>query len=262
MTIVWNSPKLDNLELAPNELHIWRASLNLWTEYKDILGEKLSIDEHERAEKFVFEKDKSKFIAGRYILRMLIGLYLSIPFENVQFVYGYQGKPIINPIINSKKLCFNISHSGNIAVYIFAINRSLGIDIEYTRKQYKGQSIIERWFTNREQMIYSQLSQREKQQYFYKAWTLKEAYLKGLGKGLEIPLEDIELLPDNQHDYKNNYGFKDWMEGMQWHLSTFVPFKDFLGAYAIRNEKEAYHIKWWDLADVNFWQYKLSFFKE
>ena len=153
--------------------------------------------------------------------------------------------------MNRKNLCFNLSHSRDMAVYIFALNRSLGIDLEYTEKSYKGQSIIERWFTEREQTIYSVLPEAEKESYFYRAWTMKEAYLKGLGGGLVLPLDQIELVDNSQIECCENYQFKDRLEGSNWHLSTFIPCKDFLGTYAIRNENVPYHVKQWELTDIN-----------
>ncbi len=251
MTLLCTSPELNSLEIVPDEIHIWCASLKLWEPYVNILEKKLSAHEQERANKFIFEMGKNRFIAGRYVLRMLIGSYLSMPTESVRFLYGAQGKPAIDPLINGKKLCFNLSHSREMAVYIFALNRSVGIDLEYTQKLYKGQSIIERWFTEREQTIYSGLPEGEKKSYFYRAWTMKEAYLKGFGGGLAIPLDQIELVDNNQIECSEKYQFKDQLEGSNWHLSTFIPCKDFLGTYAIRNENVPYHVKQWELTDTN-----------
>ena len=138
-----------------------------------------------------------------------------------------------------------------MAVYIFALNRSLGIDLEYTQKSYKGQSIIERWFTEREQTIYSELPEDEKESYFYRAWTMKEAYLKGLGGGLAITFRSNRTSRQHQMECGENYQFKDPLEGSNWHLSPFIPSKDFLGTYAIRNENVPYHVKQWELTDIN-----------
>ena len=242
MTVIWTTPELDSLKIASDEIHIWCASLNLRVPYVHILEKRLSFDEQQRANKFIFEKDKNRFIVGRYVLRMLIGSYLSMPAEHVQFVYGDQGKPAIDPLMNQKKLCFNLSHSKGMAVYIFALNRSLGIDLECTDKQYKCQPIIERWFTQRELTIYNELPEDQKQDYFYRAWTLKEAYLKGLGGGLSIPLDDIELV-NLQMESSENYQMKDPLEGSKWHLSPLILTNGYIGTYAIRNENVPYHVE-------------------
>ena len=42
MTLLCTSPELDSLEIVPDEIHIWCASLNLWEPYVNILEKKLS----------------------------------------------------------------------------------------------------------------------------------------------------------------------------------------------------------------------------
>lgn len=236
------------MTILPGETHIWAASLNTWAPYAHLLEGKLSCDERKKASNYLFEKDKNYYVVSRYLLRKIIGSYLNLPCEYISFGYGEYGKPFIDPLINDKSLCFNLSHSKDMVMFIFSMNRFVGIDLEYTEKGYKGGSIIDRWFTLHEQSSYHRLPKEEQKRFFYHAWTTKEAYLKGLGKGITIPLDDIELIFDREEGkFTYQYQFKNQIEGLKWNLNTFIPFSDYISSYAIRSCNIEDNVKWWDL---------------
>ena len=55
----------------------------------------LSDSENERADRFVFERDRTRFIACRAILRGIIAQNLKIGPADVVFAYGENGKPFL-----------------------------------------------------------------------------------------------------------------------------------------------------------------------
>jgi hypothetical protein len=67
-------PSPERLELAADEIHIWRAYLELAEERILLrqLEETLSADEMTRANRFFFQRDRSHFVATRGILRELL----------------------------------------------------------------------------------------------------------------------------------------------------------------------------------------------
>ncbi|NES25499.1 MAG: 4'-phosphopantetheinyl transferase, partial [Symploca sp. SIO3E6] len=67
---LWQSPP-NNLMLSEDDVHIWRAQLDLPAEQIQQLADTLSTDEQQRADRFYFDKDKKHFIAGRGFLRMI-----------------------------------------------------------------------------------------------------------------------------------------------------------------------------------------------
>ncbi|MFA9557764.1 4'-phosphopantetheinyl transferase superfamily protein [Evansella sp. AB-rgal1] len=232
--------------MEPNELHIWTANLADWSsEATDFIGI-LSNDERMKAERFLFERDRNYYVVGRYLLRKLIGSYLQLPIESKMLSYGEFGKPFIDPKINKMGLCFNLSHSKDMIVFIFTLHRSVGIDIEYTKKRYTGESIIKRWFSVRERSLYHSLSETERKEYFYLSWTAKEAFVKGTGKGIAIPFNDIELVNIMKSvggERKYHYYYQNPKERDVWEITPFVPTTNYIGSYAIQNEGRQYTLK-------------------
>ena len=71
-TIEWSSP-LVTPELARGEIHVWRASLSPDEPTLRSLASTLAGDERARAARFIFERDRDRYVAARGILRNLLG---------------------------------------------------------------------------------------------------------------------------------------------------------------------------------------------
>ena len=92
--------------LADDELHVWRASLDLFPELLHRVENTLNANEKERAGRFLVPQGRERFLAGRGILRDLLGMYLEIDPAKVELCYGPQGKPSLSSAHNSK-ICFS-----------------------------------------------------------------------------------------------------------------------------------------------------------
>src|SRR5437870_12369443 len=84
--------KLRRLNLADDDVHVWRVPLNQYTERVPGWRQVLSVDERMRADRFHFEKDRNQFIESRAALRFILGEYLNIVPQQVRFAYGTHGK--------------------------------------------------------------------------------------------------------------------------------------------------------------------------
>ena len=87
--------------------------------------------------------------------------------------------------IENAEFCFNLSHCGN---YVVASEgkRENGIDIE--ESQVHDLELAKHFFNEDE---YNKLLQQGEEHSFSRIWTLKECYIKTLGKGLSIPLNSF-----------------------------------------------------------------------
>jgi len=187
---LWQPPP-KNLVLCEDDVHVWRANLDLPAAQIQQLAQTLSTDEQERADRFYFEKDTKHFIAGRGLLRTILARYLDLEPAQLNFSYGSRGKPAVANTIG-RKLEFNLSHSRGMALYAFTRNRQIGIDLEYMRSMSDIEQLAQRFFSPRESAVISSLSPQQKQEEFFKGWTGKEAYLKATGDGL-AGLEEVEI---------------------------------------------------------------------
>jgi 4'-phosphopantetheinyl transferase len=189
----WQPP--ERVTLTTGEVHLWLASLEQPAACLDLFETTLTPDERERATRFVFAKDQRKFIAARGILRALLGHYLHVPPATLHLTANPYGKPALETPASQPALRFNLSHSHELALYAFAYERELGVDIEYMRtlppEDYA--LIARRHFTPNEYTTLAALPDKLQQQAFFNCWTRKEAYLKARGMGMSIPLESFEV---------------------------------------------------------------------
>lgn len=187
----WSSPP-SVLTLSSNEVHVWCADLDLPAYRIQQLAQNLSPDERERADRFHFERHRRRFTAARGFLRSILGRYLPIDPGRLEFSYSKRGKPTLAPASPEEHLCFNLSHSHEMALYAVTHNRSIGIDIEHIRSNRDVEQLAKRYFSPREYEVISSLHPDQRQEGFYNGWTRKEAYLKATGEGL-AGLEEVEV---------------------------------------------------------------------
>ena len=114
---------------AENEIHLWRAPLDIAPDKLNGFEALLQPDESERAARFRFPHHRARYTAARGILRSILGIHLGFPPQNLRFAYGEHGKPgLAEPV--GTRLEFNLSHSGDLAVYAVALGRRVGVDVE------------------------------------------------------------------------------------------------------------------------------------
>lgn len=178
-------------ELAENQIVIWKTLLERQASDLVKLKETLSADEHERASRFYFQRDRDHFVIARGVLRTLLGRYVNAAPSDVRFRYGAQLKPSLDA--DAPSVSFNISHTQNLAVFAFARNRRLGVDVEKIRSDFKVADIATRYFSERECRELFSLPAGQQSESFFFCWTRKEAYLKARGEGLHLPLDSFSV---------------------------------------------------------------------
>ena len=186
-------PVPTNITLLPNDVHVWRIHLDASAAQRQNLLVTLSDDEVSRANRFHFSEHRQRFIAGRGILRSILGRYLGIEPQQVLFDYEERGKPILADTLADSGLWFNLSHSQGLALCAVSYQGQIGIDLEYMRQMSDVEALAKRFFLPREYEILRSLSPDQQQEIFFRYWTCKEAYLKATGEGL-AQLEQIEIL--------------------------------------------------------------------
>jgi len=179
--------------IQSDEIHVWRWPIDISDSQLEDFWRVLSPKEREKAGKFFFEKDRMRFIAARGTLRLILGLYLNENPGQIQFDYTAFGKPILKSDSNYQKYYFNLSHSENLALFAITGNGHIGIDLEYIRYDVDIESIISRFFSEREIHMIQRYIGEKQQEVFFQFWTRKEAFLKATGKGLSFPLENCDV---------------------------------------------------------------------
>ncbi|HFA51609.1 MAG TPA: 4'-phosphopantetheinyl transferase superfamily protein [Bacteroidetes bacterium] len=236
----WTPPPAD-FKLAPSEAHLWRVGLDIPPSRQSSFWDILSDDEKQRANRFRFEKDKRRYIAGRAVLRNLLAQYLNKKPAEIHFRYGPQGKPFSE---NGLSLKFNLSNSAHLALIGFVLNDELGVDLEDAGREVETTLVAKHFFSKKETERLLALPAHQQQTAFYNCWTRKEAFIKAKGDGLSFPLDQFEvsLRPNEKAELLATYW--DEKEKEKWSLFSVAPMDGFVGALAV--EGKIKKVKYWD----------------
>jgi len=183
----------DALTLIQDEVHVWRASIDIPDEQIEELINTLSPDERKRSEKYHFRRDRQNFVAARGILRNILAGYLGTEPEKIIFSYSPYGKPFLSGPFSNRDLSFNLSHAKYLAMYAVTLKRKVGIDIEYPQQEFQWNDIVERFFSPLEKTELLALPEKNRHRAFFTYWTRKEAFLKANGTGLSTEIKDINV---------------------------------------------------------------------
>jgi 4'-phosphopantetheinyl transferase len=225
--------------LASNEVHVWRACLDVPPATLDSLLPTLSTDERTRAERFHFQSDREKFIAAHGILRAILGRYVNRAPECLSFYHGTHGKPSLTREFGGNTIRFNLSHSHGVALYAIARRREVGVDLEFVRPDLEFEQIAERFFSRRERTTLRALPTEMHQFAFFLCWTRKEAYIKAKGEGLSLPLAqfDVSLTPGQPAALLNTRPDSD--EARRWSLHELNLASGYVAALAVEGNRGA-----------------------
>jgi 4'-phosphopantetheinyl transferase len=209
-------------DLEPGAVDVWNASLD-----EDPCVEAcltlLSDDERARLERFCFEHLRRRYAIAHGFLRDVLGHYLGMDAAAIPFETGAHGKPSVP----GTEIQFNLSHSGDLAVCAVTRGRRIGVDVECIRSVAEIDAIVGRFFAAGEAERIRAAAVRERA--FFECWTRKEAYIKGVGGGLSIPLTSFDTSGP--------------VEG--WTLMDLPPFGDYVGALAVEGAIQRLEVSRW-----------------
>lgn len=218
------------LGLAIDEIHVWLAALDQPPIPLATLAATLTADERERGARFRFSEHRDRFIAGRGLLRELLGRYLDQPAAALRFEQGAHGKPALASADAGAKLHFNLSHSSDRVLYAVA-HREVGVDLERLDRSVNHAAIIEKMCTPRERAAFQTLPAERLQSAFFACWTRKEAIAKALGGGLASGLRTLEVCC--RTDARADGGASVWDgQGREWSILDLEPGSGWIGALA------------------------------
>jgi 4'-phosphopantetheinyl transferase len=160
----------------------------------------ISNEKRERMKRLLNLCDINRTLIGDLLIRFLVCQKYKISNEEIRFIYNEYGKPFVE---NFSDFHFNISHSGEWVVCGTA-NSNVGIDIEKV-SEIEALKLANEFFSDEEFYDISSMNSDEQINYFYDIWTLKESYIKTIGKGLYIPLNSFSIKKESRTliSYKN-----------------------------------------------------------
>lgn len=182
------------LGLTRGQVHLWYVSTEDakqrgWlSRYHHLL----TVDDHNRHQRFVFEKDRDQFLIARAFVRTTLSRYADIKPEEWKFQINEFGKPSIDAGADSS-IRFNLSHSDGLMICGVTVDREIGVDCENSDRKVEIEQLATRVFSQSEQEYFHSVSPARRRKTFFRLWTLKESYIKARGIGMSLPLQHFSF---------------------------------------------------------------------
>lgn len=222
--------------LKGDQVHLWKISLKADNiDIQEYFG-LLSRAEKDQTTKFYFIEDRNRFIIRRGVLRVLLSRYLNNSPEFIIFELGEFNKPQLAIAGNDAKINFNLSFSKNLALIGVTLAKNIGVDIEFMENKKDLEAISKRYFSTGEIQELSRLPKDKFLEGFYNCWTRKEAFIKGVGQGLQFPLDKfvVSLIPGEPTrllQVEDNL-----QEPSKWTIVSIFPASGFAAAVAVEGK--------------------------
>ncbi|MEY4641712.1 MAG: hypothetical protein RLZZ227_1706 [Pseudomonadota bacterium] len=180
---------------AENSVQLWLAPLaqsydeSVLADYEALLD----VDERARWLRFYYPIHRQRFLVGRAFMRRVLADSLghSDP-ASLQFIRMKHGKPELGGV-HAGTLHFNLSHTDSMLVLAVSHRHAVGVDVEAVTRKVELLALAQRYFTTQEYTAMLDMDPAAQRERFFTLWTLKEAWLKGRGLGLQIPLDDFSF---------------------------------------------------------------------
>ncbi len=227
----------DIFRLFLDSIQLWYVDVcQLSASFYQRLFDSLSPDERERAASFKFEEDQYIFVIARGILRHLLAAYLKQSPSDIDFTYNAYGKPFLKQPKQDNPIYFNLSHSNDMVVYAFSLEKFIGIDIEYMKVDIVEPGVVQQVLSEKEQKVFYRKPIEKQPLSFFRIWVCKESLIKALGHGfsysplkieLDISKDPISLSKEEQ----------DKLFAQKWLLKEFSLTYGYVGAVALKTKQ-------------------------
>lgn len=172
-------PGLCVLDVRPG-VEVWLCRLDFDGYELREFRSALSPEELERAATYGSERLRNLYVGRRGVLRTLLSRLVLKPPESITL----REEPGRKPALATGDLRFNLSFSGDHALYAFSRAWNVGVDLEAVAPCFPMAGVARDHFTAAERNLLDEAGAPDRARVFFTFWTRKEACAKALGIGL------------------------------------------------------------------------------
>jgi len=244
------------VSLTTRDVHVWRVPLDLDADRVRDYANVLSHEEQARADRYRIESKRTEFIVTRGLLRRAIACMLQTDdtetyARGLTFLFGAHGKPSIAQPASAATIRCNVSHTRGLALVAVTRGLDVGIDVEHVGRVKDYLALGRRYFSETEYAELAGLPDGQQQRAFFRCWTRKEAYLKAIGSGITLGLDqfDVSLAPNEPAQLRQTRHDPD--EVKRWSMMD-VPLGDreYVGAMVVAGDVDVTSVCWWAVGEV------------
>jgi 4'-phosphopantetheinyl transferase len=194
----------------------------------------LDREEIARAGRYRFSADRDVYTAAHALLRCMLSEATGLSTKVWRYVVGEFGKPELAADLAGSSLRFNISHTNGMVACALARDE-VGVDIERLQRRIDI-SLAQHFFAPEEVRLLNSVPPDQQVEAFIRLWSLKEAFIKATGEGLQRPLDSFSFSLDPVHitfHYQRN-NRSSYENEAKWQFWEWRPANEFAVALAIR----------------------------
>jgi len=153
--------------------------------------------------------DQERFLAARILLRFMLSAHTGVSPEDWRFESDEHGRPHITAPTSHRRIRFSITHTSGLVACAVTGRGDVGVDAEAHDRESRTVDVAHRFFSAPEVACLDSCPPEQHQHLFFDIWTLKEAYVKALGRGLALPLDRFSFdlsVPPPQVPFETELG--------------------------------------------------------
>ncbi|CAL8463637.1 g3171 [Coccomyxa elongata] len=182
--------------MLPGEVHLWWLfpddvqDGSLLAQYEHLL----TAEEHSHMMAASTPKLRKERLLARVLVRTTLSRYCGAEAhpQSLRFSRNHAGKPHLlrdssRGVTDLHSLQFNLSHTASLLGCAVTAGQLVGLDVEVTNRHTHGDPLrlAKRRFSPAERAALEGCAEgEERAQHFVRLWTLKEAYVKAVGRGI------------------------------------------------------------------------------
>lgn len=220
------------MNLSRDRVDVWCFDIRHERKALDQAWSCLSAPDQRDAAKYVHDWHRNDFILRRAFLRGVLGSYLGVRPSLLPISISPFGKPGLEAPFSA--VSFNLSHSGSIAVCAVTEEVPVGVDVEAIRPMGDALAIAEAYFHQGEVEELRMIESSARERAFLDCWVRKEAYVKALGQGFNIPLNRFRVPVGGRRPNRLLERFSG--DDEDWEFHALASYGAYAGALACRGE--------------------------
>lgn len=203
----------------------------------------LEAGEQARAQRFMRERDRTRFILRRAALREILAQHTGLPPRALPFIRSRFERPSLAGI----GLDFNTSQSDGLAVVAVTHHGRVGIDVERRLDEDMEPTLLEPHLTPAAYTAFLQQAPARRRHAFFDWWARVEAFAKARGTG--IVLSQPPPLSGSETDTRPRVLPDDLGRARTWHPLSLSLAPTHAASLVVSDAVRALHIKQWPSAE-------------
>jgi 4'-phosphopantetheinyl transferase len=202
------------------DVHVWfRATDRLDEAAIAAASSVLSDEERAQYRRFRFAHDARDYAAAHALLRHTLSLGGDQTPAEWRFARTPGGKPLLIAE-DANRASFSLSHTRGMVACAVTSDAQVGVDVEWVDREVDAEGIAARFFAPAEAAQLAELEGDARRDRFFDLWTLKEALVKALGRGMAMSLRSLAFTVEPGGDIRLDAPDVD---PGAWRFALFAP---------------------------------------